>query len=110
MALFTDANSFRGPKYLWDRHSLTLGHEPKRDCGGIGGTSMICRGQAIGASARREASGKRRLPWQLAILLALSLGTFARSAPQMDAANSDATSSRAARDEATRSIPWKMMS
>jgi hypothetical protein len=52
----------------------------------------------------------RRLPWLLAVLLALSLGTFAQGAPQPEATSSDATSSRAARDEAVRNMPWKLMS
>jgi hypothetical protein len=71
---------------------------------------MIWLRQAIGASARREPNGVRRLPWQLPVLLALSLGTFAHGAQQPDATSSDATSSRAARDEAVRSMPWKLMS
>ena len=63
---------------------------------------------AICASAHCSALCATERPWLLALVLAVTLGAIAQAAPSGDA--SDATSSRAARDEAIRSIPWKQMS
>jgi hypothetical protein len=72
---------------------------------------MVGLRQAIGASNFRYAPSGEISSWQLALLLALAVGSFAQAAPGAgNAGVSDATSSRAARDEAIGSMPWKQMS
>jgi hypothetical protein len=70
---------------------------------------MIVLKHAIGASARRRADRAAGKPRRLVLLVGLLLGTAVQAATGAESA-SDGTSSRAARDEAVRNIPWKQMS
>src|SRR5215216_2915071 len=70
----------------------------------VGGTSMTGFHQAIGASARTYTS-KRRSPLCFALGIAILVGGLVPATRADDSANAtDATSSRAARDEAIRLI------
>lgn len=80
-----------------------------RECVGVGGTSMTGLLSAIAACAHRRApfAITRAGCVSLAVLLAGTAGVQAASPGN---AATDATSSRAARDEAIRALPWKQMS
>jgi hypothetical protein len=71
---------------------------------------MMRLDQAIGAGARHPARCAFETLLSLVIAFALVRVTHAMPPKGDSAAASDATSSRAARDEAVRSIPWKYMS
>src|SRR4029078_10181366 len=83
----------------------------------IGGTSMTGLEQRnSGAALSNARIAVSSLCWQVFVVLAL-ITTSAQAAVVAsnqeaggDSSNSDGTSSRAARDEAVRAIPWKSMS
>lgn len=105
--IFTDANSRRRPNYLSDRQSLTTRQQAALvDRVGYGGISMLGADYAIGAGARKLS------PFALVLACFVFVAPCADGAwpGQREADPSEATSSRAARDEAVRQIPWKLMS
>src|SRR3954469_23819568 len=76
---------------------------------GMGGV-MTGVEEAICASAPNVARRARRPQTALAIAAALLIGFATSAAAQEEGkGSSDATSSRAAREEAVRMIPWKQM-